>query len=109
MAKMLFSSAYNAAANGDVITLSSGTFNAINIGKSITIRGAGCVLDTVTNVLPTIIPGNFGIRANNITCEGFWFTGQVSISDWSHYNYSTFIKCNINRVWNSPGIMRPKV
>ncbi len=99
-----FSSAYNAAANGDVITLSSGTFNAITIQKSITIRGAGCVLDTVTNVLPTIIPGDFSLRANNITFEGIWFTGRVNISSyWDCGNYSNFVKCNFNRISNTYG------
>lgn len=96
-----FSSAYNAAANGDVITLSSGTFNAITIYKSITIRGAGCVLDTVTNVLPTIVPGDFALRANNITFEGIWFTGTINISEIWSVNYSSFVKCNINRIINS--------
>lgn len=99
-----YSSAYNAAVNGDVITLSSGTFNAINIGKSIAIRGAGCVLDTVTNVLPTIIPNNFSIYANNITFEGIWFTGTISItSSYAHYSYFSFVKCNIYGIYNGSG------
>lgn len=90
-----FSSAYNAAVSGDVITLSSGTFNAVNIYKSITIRGAGCVLDTVTNVLPTIISNSFNIYASNLTFEGIWFTGEILT--WSS-GVSEFVKCNINRI-----------
>ena len=94
-----YSSAYNAAVNGDVITLSSGTFNAVTIEKSITIRGAGCVLDTLTNVLPTIIPGNFNLLRNNITFEGVWFTGVISFGRWSaSYSNNSFIKCNINTI-----------
>ena len=94
-----YSSACNAAVSGDVITLSSGTFNAVDISKSITIRGAGCVLDTVTNVLPTIISNTFHIYASNLTFEGIWFTGEISTS--SSVSESEFVKCNINRIRNT--------
>lgn len=98
-----FSSAYNAAVNGDVITLSSGTFNAFQIEKAITIRGAGCVLDTVTNILPTIIPGTFSIRnTNNVVFEGIWFTGDIDISNyWYNTDNISFIKCNIEGVYDT--------
>lgn len=105
------SSACNAAVNGDVITLSSGTFNATSLYTSgVTIRGVGCMYDTLTNIQPTIISGNVGIqgRANNITFEGIWFTGTVT-----SYAYAGsfgpdnptdnigFIKCFINEVRSS--------
>lgn len=96
-----YSSAYQASVDGDIITLSSGTFSSVNLGKAITIRGAGCVFDSLTNVLPTIIFGNFYLSANNITCEGLWFTGQISISSTSYTNNNTFIKCNINMIDNN--------
>lgn len=96
-----YSSAFNAAVNGDVITLSSGTFNAVDIHKSITIRGAGCVLDTVTNVLPTIISNDFGLSTNNITFEGVWFTGTINITSWNSCQYFNFVKCNINGIKNT--------
>ncbi|MBQ9671675.1 MAG: hypothetical protein IJV34_02320 [Prevotella sp.] len=54
--------AYNAADNGDVITLSSGTFNAVNFEKAVTVRGAGMRPDTISNSLPTIITGDFSIN-----------------------------------------------
>ena len=96
-----YSSAYNAAVDGDVITLSSGTFAGINVSKSITIRGAGCVYDSLTHVLPTIIPGDFAIRQNNVSFEGIWFNGNVNISDYSTtYSNISFDKCNINTVLN---------
>lgn len=50
--------AYNAAVDGDIITLSAGTFNATDIAKRITIRGAGCEL----NKNPTILSGQFEIK-----------------------------------------------
>lgn len=95
-----YSSAYNAAVNGDVITLSSGTFNAVSIYKSITIRGAGCVLDTVANVLPTKVPGSFSLGVNNITFEGIWFTGTIDITNLNSCNHFSFVKCNINGIIN---------
>ncbi|MBQ6306848.1 MAG: hypothetical protein IJK78_09815 [Bacteroidales bacterium] len=99
-----FSSAYNAAADGDVITLSSGTFDGINISKSISIRGAGCVLDTVINVLPTIISSDIGLRTNNITFEGICFNGTIGISNnWCSFSYFKFVKCNINGIINGGG------
>lgn len=96
-------SAYNAAVASDVITLSSGTFNAVDIAKTITIRGAGCVLDTITNVLPTIVPGSFNIINNsNMAFEGIWFTGIINISNrWEATNNISFTKCNINRIHNT--------
>ncbi|MBQ6769947.1 MAG: hypothetical protein IJP44_03070 [Bacteroidales bacterium] len=96
-----YSSAYNAAVDGDVITLSSGTFAGILVSKSITIRGAGCVYDSLTHVLPTIITGNFSIRSSNVSFEGIWFTGDVNISDWYINHNIGFDKCNINTVQNS--------
>lgn len=68
-----FVSAYNAAVDGDIITLSSGTYNSCGIGKSLTIHGAGCVYDSITDVLPTSISGSCSIYANNVSVEGVIF------------------------------------
>lgn len=95
-----YSSAYNAAANGDIITLSSGTFNAVNISKSITIRGAGCVYDSVTYVTPTTIYGNFTIfeHGSNTIIEGINMAGVIT-----GYNSNNIrvTKCTINRIQQS--------
>ncbi len=48
--------AYAAADNSDIITLSSGTFAAVDIEKAITVRGAGVPL---ANDNPTVLTGNF--------------------------------------------------
>ena len=93
--------AYNACADGDIITLSSGTFTACTIYKTITLRGAGCVADTTTNTLPTIIPGTMAMGYQcSPTIEGVLFNGNVV-----YCNYSTsmsfkptFIKCDINSI-----------
>lgn len=59
--------AYEAAVDGDVITLSSGVFNSVDIKKSITVRGAGMgvkVNDTDPYIEPTIIKGIFNVITN---------------------------------------------
>ena len=59
-----FSEANKAASDGDVITLSGGTFNAPTdtITKAITVRGAGMELDTLNNIEPTIINGALSLN-----------------------------------------------
>ena len=69
--------AHEAAAAGDAITLSSGTFVATNITKPITLRGAGMEVDSINNIAPTIITGNFEINVTNtdnakLTIEGIY-------------------------------------
>lgn len=55
--------AYEAATDGDVITLSSGMFRSTDIKKNITIRGAGMGLTAFgDNEAPTIITGRFEIN-----------------------------------------------
>lgn len=74
--------AHSAAATGDIITLSSGMFNATNITKAITIRGAGMFADTTTGTTPTYINGNFTFSAPDdnvhyLSFEGLYFMGYV--------------------------------
>ena len=101
-----FVMAKGAAVSGDVITLSSGTFNSgggyLNY-NGITIHGAGCIYDTLTTTMPTIITGDVNLGLDNVSFEGIWFTGRI-ISDntqlsataaYSNNNVS-FVKCNIN-------------
>ncbi|MBR3100256.1 MAG: hypothetical protein IKH19_00700 [Muribaculaceae bacterium] len=72
--------AHNAAADTlDVITLSSGGFNPIDITKSITLRGAGFEGDSTKGILPTTIYGDLRIvpgennKVNGIVIEGLRF------------------------------------
>lgn len=100
--------AYLAADNGDVITLSSGTFNPpayFNSDKSITVHGAGCAFDTVTNVLPTIITDNVKVQGDNYTFEGIHFSGKIDFGDYSPFGRSNhkYIKCYINEYDNHGG------
>ena len=61
------SEAYNAAVDGDVITLSEGTFNAVHINKAITIYGAGFEVDETTGTRVTTINGGLNIGNPNDT------------------------------------------
>jgi hypothetical protein len=95
-----FVEAHVAAVDGDIITLSSGTFTPTNINKAISLRGAGCAYDSVTYATPTIIPDNCYLRVSDISFEGIWFTGFVGCeapSDSYYANNISFVKCNINK------------
>lgn len=87
--------AYNAAKNGDVITLSSGSFNAVDIAKGLTIRGAGMGIDTLYNSEPTVIMGNFSIKIPNtvtsrFTLEGIYHNHEITVN--TPFKNGTFIK-----------------
>ena len=93
--------AYNAASHGDIITLSSGTFLATNIEKAVTIRGAGMMPDTVNNILPTILSGDFtinipdSIESSRLTMEGLYHNHTINISN---LNNATFLKNRLAKV-----------
>lgn len=80
------SEANKVAADGDVITLSSGTFNAPadTITKAITLRGAGMELDTLNNVEPTIINGNIVLNISETATSNF-ILEAVDLSDSIRY------------------------
>ena len=77
-----FVEAHSAAQTGDIITLSSGTFVPTTITKAITLRGAGCAIDTVANTNPTIFGGSIHLNVpdtiNFLTVEGILFTHTVN-------------------------------
>ena len=77
------SEAYSAAVTGDIITLSSGTFNGVNIEKAITIRGAGMMAMESNGNVPTQISGDvtFNVPSGSspITLEGVQMLGAVNL------------------------------
>ena len=86
-------SAHNAAETGDIITLSSGVFNATNISKAVTIRGAGAWADTTGG--NTVIRNSFSINVawneiNHLTLEGVFVINNVGLD--RAFN-PQFIKC----------------
>lgn len=80
-----FVEAYNAAANGDIITLSDGTFNATTISKEITLRGNGAQPDSVRGTQGTYFFSQIQIQnlgdSASFEAEGIYFHDfQVSYS-----------------------------
>lgn len=96
--------AHSSAKHGDVITLSSGTFNPVRITKAITLRGAGMQYDSIAKVEPTIIIGEFNLSINNdstlqgntLTMEGIYHNSSIKLET-AVYN-AQFVKCRFNRI-----------
>lgn len=91
--------AYAAAVDGDVITLSSGTFNSVSdLRKNITVRGAGMMADAD----PTILSGDIYVKcpvseANNLTFEGFYLNGSLYFDNTIFPADVRIVKCQIKR------------
>lgn len=98
--------AHAAAADGDIITLSSGTFQSVNITKGVTIRGAGMqFLDNGAE--PTIITGTFGIGnyqgtpVQNLIIESIYTNSDVQYR--GEVINATFLKCRFNNFVRNSG------
>lgn len=90
--------ALEVADNGDVITLSSGMFNAADITKAVTLRGAGMSVntDSINSHEATIIKGSFNINMIDsidarVSLEGLYNNGTVTYS--GNLKNSQFLKC----------------
>lgn len=110
--------AYDAATHGDVITLSNGTFNSVNIAKNITVRGAG--MDETGPC--TRINGNFNLygvpdsvdATGHLTLEGLYHDGYIYYATNSTYTSpiknAHFVKCRLNQVaYISNGVLQNAV
>lgn len=92
--------AHAAAVDGDIITLSSGTFTKTDITKTITLHGAGCTADTLGNT-PTIVAGSFSI--SGLSDSYYLDIEGISFGDITYYNtlyHVKFRKCNVNTISN---------
>lgn len=92
--------AYSAAAHGDVITLSSGSFLGTDIQKAITLRGAGMAVDTVSHTEPTVISNDFTINVSDtlshrFTMEGIYSNQEIKISCLQN---AMFLKCRFKDI-----------
>ena len=92
--------AHDAAENGDVITLSSGIFNSVDITKAITVRGAGMGIDTTAVGESTIILGDFNINiaepgSNRLTLEGIYSNHMIT---YMNVINPLFLKCRLKSV-----------
>lgn len=93
--------AHAAAADGDVITLSSGTFQSVNIKKAVTLRGAGMVLDAATQTEPTVLANEFTIdipdeTTQRLTIEGIYTNQKVTINKLKN---AMFLKDRFSRIY----------
>lgn len=93
--------AHGAAVHGDVITLSSGSFNPVNVTKAVTLRGAGMAVDSVHNILPTIISGDFTISipdsvTQRFTLEGIYHNHTIN---YINLNNAMFVKCRLKDIF----------
>ncbi len=97
-----FTQAHSAAADGDIVTLSSGSFTTPTITKAITLRGAGCVADTVAGTNPTIFAQQVVINVSNdsipFQVEGILFTNEMQFR--TMYN-PKFTRCSFNKIYYS--------
>jgi hypothetical protein len=95
--------AHDVASTGDIITLSSGEFKGTTITKAITLRGAGCFLDTITGISPTSIRKGYDYSmkldiadlSESFTMEGIMVDGDVQLSN---LHNAKFVKCGIHRI-----------
>lgn len=94
-----FRDAHNAAVDGDIINLSGGNFQAVNITKAITIRGTG---PQESN--PTIIVNSFDINIPTTTTERLNIEG-CEFSGGYIYAKGTLTNAYFSKnIFSSPGI-----
>lgn len=87
--------AHSAAVNGDIITLSPGAFQSVNITKAITLRGAGMYPDTVAGTEPTTLLGDFTLTVENDSLHNLYLEGLACANTMNYskvYN-PRFVKC----------------
>lgn len=94
------SEALAAAEDGDVISLSSGIFQAADITKNVTIRGAGMGYPELGGTTaPTILTGKFNIECpesanNSLTLEGLVHNEVITPHKADN---ATILKCQFNQ------------
>ena len=93
-----FKLAYAAAADGDVIILSEGTFEPVRIEKSLTIYGAGFEKNAETNTAITAFSGHIFVGKADAVLDGFHIEG-VKVMGTLQFDYevknSIIQKCYI--------------
>lgn len=88
-----------AAASGDIINLSGGSFNATDITKAITIRGAG-----IDSEAPTCIVNNITINIPSDDTNQFVMEGVRCVNTMKtigQYTNPYFVRCQFNAVSNN--------
>lgn len=98
-----FVEAHTAAADGDIVTLSGGSFTATTVTKAITLRGTGVVTDTLSNTAPTIFAGSMTLNVANdsipLQIEGILFTNNDNGGvRYSKVTNPKFTRCSFNKI-----------
>ncbi len=96
------SQAHAAAVNGDIIMLSSGLFDAIEITKAVTIRGSGMWPIDSLNIENTVISGNMTLNVpydslHNLEIEGMKFISYINFKQATN---PVFRKCRMTSSWS---------
>ena len=92
-------SAHSAAVDGDVITLSGGTFQSTDITKGITVRGAGMLSNN--DSYSTIVSGDLNINVPDslrLNVEGIQFNDNVILENLVN---SQFLDCYFSEMNNT--------
>ena len=100
-----FIQAYNAAANGDIITLSDGIFSTpYEVRKGITVRGNGAVVDTARKSTGTYFMEDFDVvslgDSLQFSAEGIYFD---DFATYSSYNIK-LTRCYIDYFSQNGGV-----
>lgn len=96
--------AHAAAVAGDIITLSPGSFNSVNITKAITLRGAGMFSDTVAGTQPTVLLDNFTLTIEQDSLHSLYMEGIYCAGEKMYYSkvYNPrFVKCYFRNIYNN--------
>lgn len=90
--------AHNAAVSGDVINLSGGGFQPVNITKAVTIRGTG-----ITEAVPTSIVSYFDINIPTNDTNRFIMEGIRCTYIYMRGSFENpyFLKCSISNIYFS--------
>lgn len=85
--------AYNAAVSGDIINLSGGSFQAVDIKKAVTLRGVG-----IDDVNPTYITNYFTIEipsgdTKRMSMEGIRCANNITMK--GTFSNAYFLKCQL--------------
>ena len=109
--KSAFKEAYADATHGDLITLSSGTFDAVTeFEKALTIRGAGMEEDTLYHTLPTIIYGDMTLNIPSTVTQNFHMEGiyHEYVLWYKAATNPEFVKCRLSGFaydkWTEDGV-----
>lgn len=89
-------SAYNAAVSGDVINLSGGSFQAVDVTKAVTLRGTGIDVSVPTKIVNSFTISIATNDPNRFTMEGIRCQGSIYMR--GTYENAYFLKCHFQYI-----------